>query len=491
MTLADMSVEGDSMPVVKGVSLCLVHVPDLVRYGSKPARDLRDDPTLLSRLAQHRRTYREAVGYAPNQVFIGNLTPGDLWDLPEPWFDNAVQGATRHGRDGEIMPEEEFYCLMKVCDDFDLLWLRSSFVSEVLPSLHENSLLSREELAALAKCRTDQEIDDKLSAAAAIPMFVGDRVVGCLLHAHPDDASLDASVVLENLACKASAVLALRRALDGIDGISASDIDYLLGCGEEAVGDRYQRGGGSMAKAIGASTGCTSATGSDMKAFCCGPNHAIVSGAAFIKAGLFRTVAVVGGGSLAKLGMKYNGHLKNDMPVLEDVLGSVALIIGQDDGRNPVIDLLCVGRHPIGAGSSQQAIAESIVVKPLESRGLRLIDVDRFATELHNPEVTVPQGSGNVPKTNYRILASLAVQRGEISKEDIDGFIRKRGMPGYSPTQGHIASAVPFLGHAYSQLMAGEIKNCFFFAKGSLFLGRMTQLSDGLSFLLRRNPNAP
>jgi betaine reductase len=189
--------------------------------------------------------------------------------------------------------------------------------------------------------------------------------------------------------------------------------------------------------------------------------------------------------------MKYNGHLKNDMPVLEDVLGSVALIIGQDDGRNPVIDLLCVGRHPIGAGSSQQAIAESIVVKPLESRGLRLIDVDRFATELHNPEVTVPQGSGNVPKTNYRILASLAVQRGEISKEDIDGFIRKRGMPGYSPTQGHIASAVPFLGHAYSQLMAGEIKNCFFFAKGSLFLGRMTQLSDGLSFLLRRNPNAP
>jgi hypothetical protein len=27
-------------------------------------------------------------------------------------------------------------------------------------------------------------------------------------------------------------------------------------------------------------------------------------------------------------------------------------------------------------------------------------------------------------------------------------------------------------------------------AKGSLFLGRMTQMSDGLSFILERNPRA-
>ncbi|GAI96224.1 unnamed protein product, partial [marine sediment metagenome] len=32
---------------------------------------------------------------------------------------------------------------------------------------------------------------------------------------------------------------------------NAQDIDYLIGCGEEAVGDRYNRGGGNMAKAIG------------------------------------------------------------------------------------------------------------------------------------------------------------------------------------------------------------------------------------------------
>jgi betaine reductase len=60
-------------------------------------------------------------------------------------------------------------------------------------------------------------------------------------------------------------------------------------------------------------------------------------------------------------------------------------------------------------------------------------------------------------------------------------------MPGFSPTQGHIASAVPFLGHARQQLMAGTLNRIFFYAKGSLFLGRMTSLADGLSFLLRRN----
>jgi len=35
--------------------------------------------------------------------------------------------------------------------------------------------------------------------------------------------------------------------------------------------------------------------------------------------------------------------------------------------------------------------------------------------------------------------------------------------------------------------MAGEMENTMFLAKGSLFLGRMTQLSDGISFLLERN----
>ena len=60
-------------------------------------------------------------------------------------------------------------------------------------------------------------------------------------------------------------------------------------------------------------------------------------------------------------------------------------------------------------------------------------------------------------------------------------------MPGFSPTQGYIASAVPVLGHSIRKLIAGEMDNTIFLAKGRLFLGRVTQLSDDLSFLLKRN----
>jgi betaine reductase len=264
-------------------------------------------------------------------------------------------------------------------------------------------------------------------------------------------------------------------------------LEYLLGCGEEAVGDRYQRGGGNMAKAIGELCGCRQATGSDIKAFCCAPVHALVIAAGMVASGVFSEVAVVAGGSFAKLGMKSQGHLRNDMPILEDTIAGIAVWIGRDDGISPVLRLDSIGRHTVGSGSSQQAIFEKLVVDPLDRLQLKLTDVDRYATEMHNPELTEPQGSGNVPKTNYRIIASYAALRGEIERAQLEAFIRSRGMPGFSPTQGHIASAVPYLGHALRRIGSGAIDRALFLAKGSLFLGRMTQMSDGISFLLEKN----
>jgi betaine reductase len=121
---------------------------------------------------------------------------------------------------------------------------------------------------------------------------------------------------------------------------------------------------------------------------------------------------------------------------------------------------------------------------------MKLSDVDKYATEMHNPELTEPQGSGNVPLNNYRIIGAFAVMRKEIEKTGLDDFVIKHGMPGFSPTQGHIASAVPVLGHSLRAIREGKIKNTMFLAKGSLFLGRMTQLSDGMSFLLEKNDDA-
>ena len=178
------------------------------------------------------------------------------------------------------------------------------------------------------------------------------------------------------------------------------------------------------------------------------------------------------------------------MPLLEDLLAGVAVMVSADDGIHPVLRLDSVGRHSVGAGSSQQAIMGSLVSEPLSRLGLGFRDVDKYATELHNPEITEPAASGDVPAQNYRLIAGMATLAKQISRDDIPQFVRQRGMPGYSPTQGHIASAVPFLAHAIEGIMAGRMQRAMFLAKGSLFLGRMTHMSDGMSFILERNPSS-
>jgi hypothetical protein len=145
-----------------------------------------------------------------------------------------------------------------------------------------------------------------------------------------------------------------------------------------------------------------------------------------------------------------------------------------------------VGLHTVEAGSAQQALLERLVAEPLAKMGLKFQEVDKYATELHNPEVTEPQGSGNVPLLNYRMIGALAAMKKEMGREDVPRFVEEHGMPGYSPTQGHIASAIPFMGHALDRMESGQMDRAMFLAKGSLFLGRMTQMSDGASFILER-----
>jgi len=43
---------------------------------------------------------------------------------------------------------------------------------------------------------------------------------------------------------------------------------------------------------------------------------------------------------------------------------------------------------------------------------------------------------------------------------------------------------VCYLAHALRAMRAGNMKRALFMAKGSLFLGRMTEAADGVSFLV-------
>jgi betaine reductase len=311
-------------------------------------------------------------------------------------------------------------------------------------------------------------------------------MVAAIRRVHESDEALRADVLLENLAGKASATLALLRLLADNE-IDPTTIDYVIGAGEEAIGDRYQRGGGNMGKAVAAAAGCTEASGCDVKNFCAAPVPAIVIGASLVAAGVFRRVVVVAGGSLPKLGMKFQGHLKHDLPVLEDVLGASALLIEADDGVSPQVRLDSVGRHPVGAGSSNPKVMEALAITPLDRLGLSMLDIDDYATELHNPEITEPQGSGNVPERNYKTIAALAVRRGDLARSEIGDFVATRGMPGFAPTQGHIASALCYVPHARARLTGGQAQRVQLIAKGSLFLGRMSEQSDGMSVIIQRN----
>jgi betaine reductase len=459
----------------------------MIRHGSKPSREIAADPSVLEKVLNHLNPFEKAVAYPPNQVFIGNMDPDELSSSPSPWFQNDRPEASREGAFGEIMPEDEFLGMVKICDDFDVLAIEAGFLKNVIGKLAAHPLIAESDLKRIENKGVALEvIESKIREEKAMPLFWnGGELIGCCQRGHEEDFNLIPEILMENLTNRASGVMALRHMASRF--ADARAFDYLIGCGEEAVGDRYNRGGGNMAKAIGELCGCVNATGSDTKAFCCAPVHAMVLGAGLVSSGVFKNVAVVAGGSFAKLGMKFHGHVRNGMPILEDVLAGIAIWIAQDDGESPVIRLDAIGKHDIQSGSSQQDIFRKLVTEPLDRAGLKLTDIDKFATEMHNPEITEPQGSGNVPKTNYRIIGSFAVLRKEIERDKLDDFVKTRGMLGFSPTQGHIASAVPVLGHAVRKMKAGEMERALFLAKGSLFLGRMTQLADGISLLLERN----
>jgi len=465
-------------PVVTAASQVLAHTPGLARHGSKPARELPKDAGVERAFLAGLRGFDEAVSYPPHQAYLGAVHPRDL--PPRPWV-NCRSSASRFGPDGEIMPEDEFLGLLTLVDDFGLMTLEPGVADRVAAVLATHPLVSRLELARLDKARGHGV------EPGSLPLFTGDRVAGSIKRAHDADDALAAAVLLENLCGKATATLSLLHLLQQ-NNIDPGSIDYVLGCGEEAIGDRYQRGGGNLAKAVAQAAGLTEASGADVKDFCAAPVPALVIAASLVSAGVFRRVAVVAGGSLAKLGMKFQGHLAKGLPVLEDVMGGAAALVQADDGKSPMIRLDAVGRHRVAAGGSNQQIMEALAVEPLARVGVPLTSVDDYATELHNPEVTETAGSGNVPDRNYRTIAALAIRRGDIPREGLDAFVRDRGMPGFAPTQGHLASALCYLPHALRRIRTGAAERAMLIAKGSLFLGRMCQLSDGMSVLLERNP---
>ncbi len=482
-----------TFPVLRGAAYSLVHAPSMLKdHGSTQSLERRLDPdsNYLRSLDKHLRTYEEALAYPPNQTYIGNLTPEALGETPKPWIEHPVSPAPRRGRFGEIWTEAELVGWMKVVDTFELVLLTKGFSAEVRALVEGHQLVGSEDLDRLGEGVEPDTVSDLVAEGKAEPLRLGSKLVGCVKRAHELDPNLTAHVMLENLVSKASAVMVLRQLFANV-GVEASRVEYLIECSEEACGDMNQRGGGNFAKAIGEFAGCVNATGSDLRNFCAAPAHAVVVAASLVQAGVFSSVAVVGGGSVAKLGMNGKEHIKKGLPVLEDVLGAFAILVAEDDGVSPRIRTDVVGRQTIGLSSAPQKVVEAVVAEPLARAGLKVTDVDKFAPELQNPEVTVPAGAGDVTNNNLKLIGALAVMRGELTREELPAFVERKGFPGYAPTQGHIPSGVPYLGPARDHILEGRMRRVMVIGKGSLFLGRMTNLFDGLSFVVEANEGRP
>src|SRR5919108_6402419 len=157
-------------PVIRGVRFFLTHAPGLVRYGSKPSRDLARDPVVGDAISAHLRSYEAAMAYPPNRAFLGHLHPDGLASLPRPWFAQTTGGA-RWGPHGEVMPEEEFYGLLKICDAFDLVRLEASFVEEARAALSVHPLLTPADLERLGTGVPEADITAQCSGKMpALPL---------------------------------------------------------------------------------------------------------------------------------------------------------------------------------------------------------------------------------------------------------------------------------------------------------------------------------
>lgn len=477
-----------TQPVLKGAAYVLVHAPDMViNNGTTQTteRIVNPDSDYLKQIGGHLRGFEQAVAYPPNQVYIGEMTPEELGAHEFPWHDKTVRGAKRFGRLGEIMPQDEFIGLMKAVDSFDLVMLETGFCARTVQKLTAHPLTAG--LAArLGTSAGLDEIQGHIKDNHAEGLYDGGVLVGCVKRAHDIDVNLNAHVIFENLVVKASGVLAFLN-LSAKTGFDLGAVDYVIECSEEACGDMNQRGGGNFAKAVAELAGATGATGSDTRGFCAAPTHALIQAASLVKAGTYKNVVIVAGGATAKLGMNGKDHVKKGLPILEDMIGGFAVLISADDGVSPVFNTDLVGTHTVGTGSSPQAVMTALVSKPLDKAGLKITDVDKFAVEMQNPDITKPAGAGDVPEANYKMIAALAVMKKEIERDGIPAFIEKHGMAGWAPTQGHIPSGVPYLGFALDDLTVGKLNRVMIVGKGSLFLGRMTNLFDGVSVVIERN----
>ena len=129
---------------------------------------------------------------------------------------------------------------------------------------------------------------------------------------------------------------------------------------------------------------------------------------------------------MAKLGMKSQAFLNAGIPILDDCIASMAFLVTHDDGVSPVLHMEpgAIGHASVGASTSDEAVYRELILQPLRALELPISDIDKYAPELHDPEVMEHSGSGDVVHKNYRTSAAMAVLAGGDHEEGHDPIHR-------------------------------------------------------------------
>ncbi|MEE9274678.1 MAG: glycine reductase, partial [bacterium] len=176
-------------PILRAAANVLFHVPDLVRYGSRPFREGAARPGDFSAaLARGLRSFGAAAAYPPNQVFIGNAAPESLRDTPAPWFDHPAPGASPRGAFGEILPQAAFYALLRRADQFGLVMMDAARAPDPgdLPG-PAAALLGGEEKE---ESHGEAEISGRIEKGDALSLEHEGERIGCVRRDHEADESL-------------------------------------------------------------------------------------------------------------------------------------------------------------------------------------------------------------------------------------------------------------------------------------------------------------
>ena len=106
------------------------------------------------------------------------------------------------------MPEEEFYGMLKICDEFKLIMLEEGFLGEVALRLSDHPLFHLEDQKKLGNGKSLEQVRKTINERHALPLYIqGDRLIGCIQAGHEEDTALAPEILLENLASRASGAI--------------------------------------------------------------------------------------------------------------------------------------------------------------------------------------------------------------------------------------------------------------------------------------------